>query len=195
MSYKECKRSSSIPKSYQHHQNQFNMSQTTALALNAAAQKFIKDLLSPWKQRIFLFGKLPSAWFMGVRVRNVDAEQSLVSLKYSWWSQNPFKSIYFAAQAAAAELSTGVLAMLHLQGKGKFSMLVKDMQGSFEKKATGLTYFRCLQGEEVAACIQKAIETKEPQTIALESIGTQKDENGEERIVSKFTFTWTFLAK
>ena len=172
------------------------METAPSISLNPAARKFLKDLLSGWKQKIFLFGNLPAGWFMGIKIRAMDAEQSLVSLPYSWWSKNPFKSTYFAAQAAAAELSTGALALLHLQGKGKVSMLVKDMEGSFEKKATGMVYFRCVQGPELLEAVTRAIETKEPQTIRVESLGRQLDAQGKEDfVVSRFSFTWTFKVK
>src|SRR4051812_43605267 len=61
----------------------------------------------------FMFSKLPSAWVCGVRVRELDEQHCVVSVPYKWLSQNPFKSIYFACQAMAAEMSTGLLSMGH----------------------------------------------------------------------------------
>lgn len=158
---------------------------------NPHIKKFTNDLLSPFKQRFFLITKLPSAWFMGVKIKNLDENHCDVSLKYSWWSQNPFQSIYFAAQAAAAELSTGAIALMAIQGRGKISMLVANMEASFLKKATQTTIFTCLDTQSIFTAVEKAIATQESQTVKVESIGTQADGV----VVSKFSFTWTFKAK
>ncbi|HND87824.1 MAG TPA: DUF4442 domain-containing protein, partial [Saprospiraceae bacterium] len=65
--------------------------------------------------RLFLLWKLPAAWFMGIGVQHCEAGRAVVSLPYGWRSQNPFRSAYFAAQCAAGELSTGLLALAALQ--------------------------------------------------------------------------------
>lgn len=163
--------------------------------LNPQAQKYVRNLLSPIKQRLFLLMKLPAAFFMGVRVRSITPERCTVTVPYGWRSQNPFKSIYFAAQAAAAEMSTGVLAMLAIQGRGAVSMLVADVRGEFIKKANKRTTFTCEQGQAVFDTVERAIQTGEGQTITVESIGTQPDEQGQPQVVSKFYITWTFKAK
>lgn len=153
--------------------------------------KFCNDITSPIKQRLWLLTKLPSALFMGVRVRECTPEHAKVSVPYGWRSQNPFKSIYFAAQAAAAEMSTGLLAMMALAGRGNVSVLVADIKGEFIKKAVSKTTFTCVESNKIFDAVRKAIETGEGQTVTVESIGTQ--ETGE--VVSRFYFTWTFKVR
>ena len=63
--------------------------------LNAAQAQTLADFNNPWKLSFWLFYKLPAAWFMGVRVKQLTTQQSIVRLPYAWRSQNPFKSIYF----------------------------------------------------------------------------------------------------
>ena len=76
---------------------------------------------------------LPAA-FAGLRIDEFDAGKCAVSLPYGWRTQNPFRSIYFAAQCMAAELSTGALAMLAIQSSNEsVSMLVTNMSASFGK--------------------------------------------------------------
>ena len=75
---------------------------------NPHIKKYLKQLSNPILQRLFLFAKLPSAFFMGIKVRSVTPSEAKVTVPYSWRSQNPFKSTYFAAQAAAAEMITMV---------------------------------------------------------------------------------------
>jgi acyl-coenzyme A thioesterase PaaI-like protein len=150
------------------------------------------SLLHPIKQKIFLWSRLPGAAFMGCRVDEFTPEQAVVSLPYGWRSQNPFKSIYFAAQCAAAELSTGILAMNAIaESERSVSMLVVGMKAEFVKKATLRTRFTCPQGADFSAAIAESLATGEGKIVTAQSIGVQ--ENGE--IVSKFEFTWSLKAK
>lgn len=162
---------------------------------NPHIKKYLKQLSNPILQRLFLFAKLPSAFFMGIKVRSVTSSEAKVTVPYSWRSQNPFKSTYFAAQAAAAEMSTGVLAMLALQGRGKVSMLITKMEATYGKKAISKATFTCLEGQKVMDAVKKAIETGEGQEVKMLTIGTQIDKNGQEVEVSRFFFTWSFKAK
>ena len=149
-------------------------------------------MLHPLKQRLFLWAKLPGAAFMGCRVTEFTTERAVVAMPYGWRSQNPFQSIYFAAQCAAAELSTGILAQAAIADAGvPVSMLVFEMRAEFVKKAVSRTHFTCTEGAAFAAAIQKAIATGEGQTLEVQSIGVQQ--SGE--VVSRFWFTWTFKGK
>lgn len=138
--------------------------------------------------RLFLLRKLPAAWFMGIRVRSCDLEKCVVQLPYGWRSQNPFRSTYFAAQCAAGELSTGLLAMAHLQGKPSVSMLVTNIEADFLKKASETLTFTCSDGAALEAAIQKALDTGEAQTFQAESIGRLPE--GVE--AARVRITWSF---
>jgi hypothetical protein len=154
-------------------------------------EKYLKVLNSPFKMWFFLITKLPASWFMGVRVGHCDEKTCSATLPYWWRSQNPFKSIFFAAQCAAGELSTGMLAMTHAQGDVPISMLVTHQEAEFYKKASKKLTFTCIQGEEVEIIINKAIKTGESQVLKMESIGTLPDGT----VASKVWITWSFKAK
>lgn len=140
----------------------------------------------------FLFFKLPSAYWSGVRVTEINEEKCVATVRHRWINQNPFKSMYFAVQAMAAELTTGALVMYQIQKSGKsISMLVAQNKAEFTKKATGKITFSCSQGAEVAAIIQKAIATGEGQTLWMTSVGV--NEKGEN--VSTMAFEWTIKIK
>lgn|SRR5690606_19403553 len=147
---------------------------------------------TPSKLHRFLMFKLPSAYISGVRVETINENQCAAKVTHKWINQNPFKSMYFAVQAMAAELSTGALVMYHIQKSGKkISMLVFSNKSNFTKKATGKITFTCTDGHKIEEAIQKAIETKEGQTCWMKSIGT--NQKGEQ--VSEFDFEWTIKAK
>ena len=140
----------------------------------------------------FLLFKLPSAFICGVRVKEIDENKCVVTVKHRWINQNPFNSMYFAVQAMAAELSTGALVMLEIQKTNKkISMLVANNKSNFTKKATGIISFVCSDGNIAKQAIQEAIATGEGQTFWMKSIGT--NEKGEQ--VSEMDFEWSVRTK
>ena len=160
--------------------------------MNENQHKFIQLTKHPVKFRMFLFSKLPSAYFSGVRVKSFDEYHTEVTVPYKWFSQNPFKSTYFACLSMAAEMSTGSLCMAHIyKNKPAVSMLVVKVDSSYFKKATGLTTFSCEDGKLIAETVDKALATGEGQSITAKSTG--RNEAGE--IVAEFFITWSFKAK
>lgn len=147
---------------------------------------------TPSKLNTFLFFKLPSAYWNGVRVKQISTEECVVTVKHRWINQNPFKSMYFAVQAMAAELTTGALVMCQIKESGKkISMLVANNKGNFTKKATGRITFTCKDGHLIAEAIIKAIATGEGQTFWMKSLGI--DEKGDQ--VSEMDFEWSIRIK
>ncbi|MFN4026954.1 MAG: DUF4442 domain-containing protein [Flavobacterium sp.] len=147
---------------------------------------------SPSKLNTFLFFKLPSAFWCGVRVKSISVQQCVVTVKHRWFNQNPFNSIYFAVQAMAAELTTGALVMMQIKNSGrKISMLVANNKGNFTKKATGRITFTCNDGHLIAEAIKQTIATGEGQTFWMKSVGV--NEKGEQ--VSELDFEWSIKLK
>ncbi len=140
----------------------------------------------------FLLMKLPSAFLCRVRVHEVNDKICVVKIRETWINKNPFNSIYFAVQAMAAELSTGVLVMKELQKSGhNISMLVTNCKMDFLKKAKGDISFTCSEGEEVAAAISAAITTREGQILNLHSQGI----NQQGDVVAQMVFEWSIKLK
>jgi hypothetical protein len=147
---------------------------------------------SPLKLNVFLFFKLPSAFWCGVRVARVSEQECVATVKHGWFNQNPFRSMYFAVQAMAAELTTGALVMLQIKKSGqRISMLVANNKGNYTKKATGRITYRCNEGDSIAAAIQRTIATGEGETLWLKSVGT--DEKGDQ--VGEMHFEWSIKLK
>lgn len=160
--------------------------------MNRAAETFRRRMLNPWTLRAYLFARLPLAWFAGLRVDRLDAGGCDVSLPFGWRTQNPFRSIYFAALAMAAELSTGAPAMMIVQGSDvPLSMLVTAMHAQFGKKATARVRFRFEDTAALRRAVEQAIQTGEGVSVEAESVGRMAD--GTE--VARFTFTWSFKTR
>ena len=152
----------------------------------------IKKLQSGFWFRLFLLKSLPAAFFSGIRLDSVSKESSVVSIRFSWFSQNPFRSIYFACLGMAAEMSSGILSLIHTQHlKPGVSMLVFSMKADFHKKAVGKIRFECNDGALIKNTIEDAIKTKTGQTCVTHSKGFDDAEN----CVAEFYITWTFKQK
>lgn len=107
-------------------------------------------------------------------------------------NQNPFRSMFWAAQGMAAEMSTGVLVMKKIADSGKkVSMLVTNQRGNFTKKATGLIRFECVDGALIEDAIRRSAETGEGEVITMKSVGY----NSENVSVSNFEFEWSLKVK
>ncbi|MCK5775660.1 MAG: DUF4442 domain-containing protein [Bacteroidales bacterium] len=151
-----------------------------------------KMAISNWKMKAFMLQNLPMAFLAGLRIITIDREQAQVGIPHKYLNKNPFKSMYFATQSMAAELSTGILAMAAVKDSDvAVSMLVLNMKASFTKKATSKIIFSSNDGKAIAEAIKRTLEDGEGHTIIATSIG--KNTNGE--VVSEFEFNWTFKRK
>ena len=132
--------------------------------------------------------KLPSAWLCGIRVKSIDENECVVTVKHKWINQNPFNSMFWAVQGMAAEFTTGAMVMTQIKNSGeKISMLVASNNATFTKKATGKITFTCKDGHLIKEAIDKTIKTGEGEVFWMKSVGI--DESGD--VVSTFNFEWT----
>jgi hypothetical protein len=155
-------------------------------------EKFFDLIRSPLKVKLFLLTKLPSAFFAGLKIPEVDEDHCVVTVPYKWFTKNPFRSTYFACLSMAAEMSTGVLAMANIyKRKPPVSMLVVHAEAAYFKKATGRTRFTCSDGAAIKAAVEKALATGEATTIKVKSAGS--NEAGEP--IAEFFITWSFKVK
>ena len=148
--------------------------------------------MNPSKINMFSFFKLPAVWWTGVRLRYIDDNRAVVTVRHRWINQNPFNSLFWAVQGMAAELTTGAMVMKQIKESGRnISMLVANNNANFSKKATGKITFVCEEGHLIADAIEKTIQSGEGQTIWMNSVG--KNEEG--IVVSSFNFEWTLKVK
>ncbi len=148
--------------------------------------------VSTGKVNAFMFFKLPSAWWSGVRLTYMDDTKAITTVTHRWANQNPFKSMFWAVQGMAAELATGAMVTTQIRETGKrISMLVQNNTANFSKKATGRITFTCEDGHLIKEALEKTIATGEGQTIWMKSVGV----NSDGVVVSTFNFEWTVRLK
>lgn len=154
--------------------------------------KFFALANHPFKFRMYLLYKLPAAFFSGIKIKECTQEKCVTSVPYKWLTQNPFRSTYFASLSMAAEMSTGALALSNTYKKEPaISMLVTKMEANYFKKATGITFFTCEEGLQIANAVNEASSSVEGKNITVKTIG--KNKNGE--LIAEFLFTWSFKVR
>lgn len=148
-----------------------------------------RRLLRPFPFWIWQWKTLPLAAFAGMRLRGLDESACTVFLPGGWRTQNPFRSTYFAAQAMAAEMSTGAPAMILVAGApASVAMLVTGFRAIYKKKIAGDSLYRFSDVPAMRATVEKAAAGDEPQVYVARS--EARDAAGE--LCSEFDVTWSF---
>jgi len=157
--------------------------------MNSVQQKFARKVTNPFFMRLYMLSSLPMGLLAGLRVREVTDTQTVVSVPFKYLNKNPFRSIYFAVQSMAAEMSTATACLLAVQGhKPSVAFIIVDLKAHFTKKATGRVYFTCEDNRQAFEAVEKCIETGEPEQATFKTLGKMKDGT----VVSEFQFTWSF---
>lgn len=155
-------------------------------------KRFLAAMRSPVWYRMFLFWKLPAAFFSGIRIESILPVACVASVPHRWITQNPFRSTYFASLSMAAELSTGALALAHLyRSEPSVSMLVTRLEADFFKKATERIYFTCADGELFYRAVNETLQDGFARTVRARATGR----NSVGEVVAEFYITWSLKAK
>lgn len=138
---------------------------------------------------LWMWRTLPLAAFAGLRVVRLDERACSVSLPGGWRTQNPFRSTYFAAQAMAAEMSTGAPALVLLEdARASVAMLVVGLSVTYTKKLVGEGVFTFEDVEGMKGAIDRATASDLAQAFVARPLG--RDRSGE--AVAEFEITWSF---
>ena len=144
--------------------------------------KYTPNQINKW----MLF-KLPAAWLTGVRVSLISETKCEVKVRFKWINQNPYRSMFWAVQGMAAELTTGMLLTKSIQESNtNISMLLIGNKSNFYKKAVGKIKFICDQGDIAKELIDS---TKKNITHKAWLKAKGFDETGD--VVSEFDFEWS----
>ena len=134
-----------------------------------------------------MFLKLPAAWLSGVRLTLIDEDKCEVKVRFKWINQNPYRSMFWAVQGMAAELTTGMLLTKYIQdSNANISMLLVGNKSNFYKKAVGKITFTCEEGENAKKLINSTIQNT---TSKAWFKAKGYDETGD--LVSEFDFEWS----
>ena len=159
------------------------------MSLNEKAERLRRRVLNPWGFRAYLLWNLPLAACAGVRLRSLDDSSCSVSLPGGWRTQNPFRSTYFAAQAMAAEMSTGAPAMVLAAGApASVALILREIRAVFSKRIQGQALFTFSDVAGMSAVVDKAARGTDGEMYTGRSIGRTADGT----IAAEFEITWSF---
>jgi hypothetical protein len=148
---------------------------------------FQNKIKNPFLFLLMLYKMLPLAAFTGVKMVDINTNKCTLSVKYKFLNKNPFKTTYWAVLGMCAEMSSGLLLLMHTYKlKPSVSTYVLSCEAQFVKRALGKTTFICEQGDEIVALIQQAIQSNEAQQMNCKTIAY----NQEGEVVAIFNFVW-----
>src|SRR5262245_2171775 len=111
-----------------------------------------------WKLRLWTLIRVPMAFFLGPSVVELTARRSVIRIPLTWRSKNHLGSMYFGALCVGADLAGGLLALQRIEdSRRKVSLIFKDIQGSFLKRAEDDALFTCGDGEVISELVHRAI--------------------------------------
>jgi hypothetical protein len=157
--------------------------------MNSAQKKLIKKVTSPFYMRLFMLFQLPMGLIAGLRIRTLNDQITTVSVPFKYLNKNPFKSIYFAVQSMAAEMSTATACLLAVEGHTPtVAFIIVDLKANFIKKATSRVYFTCEDNQRAFDAVNACIASGEAAEATFKTVGKMADGT----VVSEFEFTWSF---
>jgi len=160
--------------------------------LTRKQQQFRDRFLSSFKQRFYYFKSLPMVLISGVRLIRLDEEKSVTEVPFRWINKNPFKSIYFAVQSMAAELSTAAPVIMALKAvDADVAFIIVELKAEFIKKAQSRVVFTCEEFGKINDAMSQLSKPGDTMTITAETVG--RDMSDEE--VARFYFTWSFKVR
>jgi len=154
--------------------------------------KFRDSFLSPLRQKLYFLTNLPMGLVSGIRLIELDENTSVSEVPYRWINKNPFKSMYFAVQSMAAELSTAAMIIMALKaGDENVALIITQVKADFVKKASSRIVFSCRDYESICDALRQLSEPGDAVAVKVKSEG--RDENDD--IVATFYFTWSFKVR
>lgn len=151
------------------------------------------------KETFFLrsFGwlKVPLIFFCSPSVAEISDERVAVRIPLRRRTMNHLRSLYFGTLCVGADVAGGLIAMRLIQQAGnRVSLVFKDFQAEFLKRAEGDTLFTCADGAAIRACVERAMASGERENIPVHVVATVPSKFGDEP-VAKFVLTLSLKRK
>ncbi len=140
--------------------------------------------------RIFGLTQVPVLFLISPTVEELTPERCVVRVPLNRRTKNHLKSMYFGVLAAGADCAGGLMAMKLIQdrAKGRVSLIFKDFQAQFLRRAEGDVLFTCEDGRAIEELVNRTIETGERQNLSVKVVATVPTLLGQEP-VAEFRLT------
>lgn len=162
-------------------------------AYQVLEQKFPPWLVATAKIRGFSAWNIPLLFSVSPTIVELNDAESVVRIPLNRWTKNHHGSMYFGALAIGADSAVGILAVHHMDKVGaKISLIFKDFQASFLKRAEKDVEFVCEQGKQIAGLIKKVSASSERHNLPIKCFARCK---GSSEPVAEFTLTLSLKKK
>lgn len=157
--------------------------------MSGEGERLRRAVLDPWRLRGYLLGRLPLAAFAGLRVRRLDGSACAVFVPGGWRTRNPFGSTYFAAQAMAAEMSTGAPAMVAVrEAPASVALILTAVAATFTRRVQDGALFTF---EDVAG-LRAVVADVAARGGTASYTGHSTGRTGDGTAAAEFDVTWSF---
>lgn len=139
--------------------------------------------------RYFGLRRIPLLFFVRPTILEMDDEHCVVKIPLNYWTKNHLNSMYFGALAIGADCGGGLLAMNLINKTGKkISLIFKDFNAEYLKRAEADVHFTCHDGPEIQKIIDETLQTGERVNYPMKIVATTPKKFGDEP-VAKFVLT------
>lgn len=133
--------------------------------------------------------------FCRPKIVEITDEKCVIKIPLKRRVKNHVNSMYIGALTIGADLTSGFLAMRHIETSGKNIILIfKDMHADYLKLVQGDAFFTCNDGDKVKQAVQIAAETGERQNIPVDITVTVPSDLADEP-AAKYTLTLSIKDK
>ena len=123
--------------------------------------------------RWFGLTKIPLLLYVGASVIDVSPQHMVVRIPLRRRTKNHLGSMYFGVLCAGADCAGGILAMSLIRRQPeRISLVFKDFNAEFLKRAEGDVDFCCTQGKEITGLVARAAASGERVERQIEVIAT-----------------------
>lgn len=139
--------------------------------------------------------RIPTLFFLGPRVLELDDDHCAVEIPLTWRSKNHLiGAMYFGALCAGADLAGGMPAARLMTKHRDVRLVFGEMRAEFLKRADGDVVFRSTDPRRVAALVHETVRTGERVSAPVEVVATVPSKYGDEP-VARFNMTISLKAR
>jgi len=138
--------------------------------------------------------KIPMLGYIRPKIVELNEDTCTVRVPLRRRTKNHLNSMYFGALSAGADCAGGLIAMAAIRRSGqKVALIFKDFKADFLRRAEGDVHFRCVEGKEILALVEEAVETGERVNMPVHVTATVPTESMEP--VAEFVLTLSLKKK
>lgn len=133
------------------------------------------DMLKQANEMLKIFGEdqVPMIGFCRPEVKELTADHCTIAIPLDKNTKNHLSCMYFGALHVGSDCAGGLMAMNQINMSQKnISLIFKDSQAKFLKRAEGDVHFTCISGQDITKAIEQTLATGERVNVPVEIYAT-----------------------